>query len=103
MQFVVTVRGRLKGTVQQAQEVHDATVAKISPQGRQMGSTGHQAYLNPQDERDFLAIDFWNNMEAIQQLYSDPALAQEFGKLFDGEPEVVVWSNSGWMSYFDAE
>lgn len=103
MQFVVTVRGQLKGSPDQAQQVHDETVAKISPQSREMGSIGHQAYLNPQDEKDFLAVDFWDNLEAIQKLYSDPALAEEFGKLFDGEPEVVVWANSGWMSYFDTE
>jgi hypothetical protein len=41
-------------------------------------------------------------MEAIDKLYSDPNLAVEFGKLFDGQPEVTVWANSGWMSYFDA-
>lgn len=103
MEYVVTVRGRLKGGREQAQAVHDATVAKISPQSREMGSIGHQAYLNPQDEKDFLAVDFWDNLEAIQQLYSDPALAEEFGKLFEGEPEVVVWGNSGWMGYFDAD
>lgn len=103
MQFVVTVRGRLKAAFGQAREVHDATVAKISPQSREMGSVGHLAYLNPENQQDFLAIDFWDNLEAIQQLYSDPALAEEFGKLFDGEPEVVVWASSGWMSYFEAE
>lgn len=103
MKYVVTVRGRLKGDKAEAQKVHDTTVNQISPESRSMGSIGHQAYLNPEDERDFLAVDFWNNMEAIQKLYSDPNLAEEFGKLFDGEPEVVVWASSGWESYFDAE
>lgn len=103
MQYVVTVRGKLKGDQAQAQSVHDATIAQISPQGREMGSTGHQTYLNPENEKDFLAVDFWNNMEGIQKLYSDPNLATEFGKLFEGEPEVTVWVNSGWEGYFDAD
>ncbi|HEX9680089.1 MAG TPA: hypothetical protein VGA32_01450 [Anaerolineales bacterium] len=99
MQYVVVVRGRLKGSKADAQQVHDATVGKISPQSRQMGSTGHRAYLNTQDPKDFLAIDSWDNIEAIQKLYSDPALAAEFSKLFDGQPEVTIWAESGWMSY----
>lgn len=99
MEYIVVVRGRLKGSQEEAQAVHDATVGKISPQSREMGSTGHRAYLNTEDEREFLAVDSWDNLEAIQKLYSDPALAEEFGKLFDGQPEVTVWAESGWMSY----
>ena len=99
MNYIVVVRGRLKAGQSEAQKVHDATVGKIAPQSRQMGSTGHHAYLNPQDPKDFLAIDSWNNIEAIQKLYSDPALAAEFAKLFDGQPEVTIWNESDWMSY----
>ena len=101
MQFVVVVRGRLKGDKMQAQAVHDATVGQISPKSRSMGSTGHQTFLRADDPKEFLAVDFWSNMEGIQKLYSDPNLAVEFGKLFDGQPEVTIWGNSGWMSYMD--
>ena len=99
MKYVVVVRGKLKGSKAEAQQVHDATVGQISPQSRQMGSTGHNADMNTQDAKDFLAVDSWDNIEAIQKLYSDPALAAEFGKLFDGQPEVTIWADSGWMSY----
>jgi hypothetical protein len=58
MQYIVTVRGRLKGSKQQAKAVHDATVAQISPQGRALGSTGHQTFLKAGDEKGFLAVDF---------------------------------------------
>ena len=103
MKYVVTVRGRLKGSQSEAQKVHDSTISKVSATGRSLGSTAHIAYLNPEDEKDFLAVDFWNNMEGIQKMYSDPNLAEEFGKLFDGEPEVVIWANSGWEGYFDTD
>lgn len=99
MRYIVTVRAMLKGDEQEAQKVHDATVAKVSPLGKSMGSTSHQAYLNTQNRREFLAIDFWDNLEGIQKLYSDPNLATEFGKLFEGQPEVTVWVDSGWMQY----
>jgi hypothetical protein len=100
MRYIVTVRGMLKSAdEEESQKTHDATVEKVSPLGKSMGSTGHQAYLNPQNRREFLAIDFWDNLEGIQKLYSDPNLATEFGKLFEGQPEVVIWADSGWFQY----
>jgi len=82
-----------------SQAAHDATVQKVSPLSKSMGSTGHQAYLNSQNRREFLAIDFWDNMEGIQKLYSDPNLAAEFATLFEGQPEVSIWADSGWFQY----
>lgn len=99
MKYIVTVRGLLKGDASQSQRVHDATVSQISPQGRAMGNTSHQTYLNTQNGREFFAIDVWDNLEAIQKLYSDPNLAAEFGKLFEGQPEVTIWENTGWMQF----
>lgn len=100
MRYIVTVRGTLKSANEkESQKVHDATVEKVSPLSKTMGSTGHQAYLNPKNRKEFLAIDFWDNLESIQKMYSDPNLAAEFGKLFEGMPEVVVWADSGWFGY----
>ncbi len=99
MRYIVTVRGMLKGDPKEAQKAHDATVAKVSPLGKSMGSTSHQPYLNTKNPKEFFAIDVWNNLEGIQKLYSDPNLATEFGKLFEGQPEVTVWVDSGWMQY----
>lgn len=103
MKYIVTVRGRLAGDPQEARKVHDATVDKVSPVGRSMGSTAHTAYLNTQDPRGFLAVDEWNNLEAIQKLYGDPTTAAELGRMFDGMPEVTVWAESGWRAYRDKE
>jgi quinol monooxygenase YgiN len=99
MKYIVTVRGRLKGEAGEMQAVHDDIVARISPTGRSMGNTSHQAYLNTQDGGEFFAIDVWDNLEAIQKLYSDPNLATEFGKMFAGQPEVTVWGDSGWYQF----
>jgi hypothetical protein len=38
-------------------------------------------------------------MEGIQKLYSDPNLAAEFATLFEGQPEVTIWADSGWFQY----
>ncbi len=98
MRYIVTVRGMLKDPAN-AQKAHDATVAAVAPQSRTMGSKAHQPHVNVQNPKEFLSIDVWDNIEAIQKLYSDPNLAAEFGKLFEGQPEVIVWSDTGWMQY----
>jgi quinol monooxygenase YgiN len=99
MKYIVTVRGKLKGDASQMQAVHDDIVGRISPVGRPMGNTSHQAYLNVQDSGEFFAIDVWDNLESIQKLYSDPNLATEFGKMFAGQPEVTIWGDSGWFQF----
>jgi hypothetical protein len=99
MKYIVTVRGKLKGDAAEMQAAHDGIVGRISPMGRQMGNTSHQAYLNVQDNVEFFAIDVWDNLESIQKLYSDPNLATEFGKMFAGEPEVTIWGDSGWFQF----
>ncbi|MGE5124593.1 MAG: hypothetical protein ACM3H7_08745 [Acidobacteriaceae bacterium] len=99
MRYIVTVRGNLKGSSEQAHQAHDGIVSRISPQGRQMGNTSHQTYLNLENNNEFLAIDVWDNLEAIQKLYSDPNLATEFAKMFEGQPQVTVWSDAGWFQF----
>lgn len=99
MKYIVVVRGKLLGSADEAGKAHDEIVAKVSPLGKSLGNTSHQAYLNVQDGSDFLAIDFWDNMEGIQQLYSDPNLAAEFARMFAGQPEVTIWSEAGWMQF----
>lgn len=99
MRYIVVVRGKLKGSAEQAGKAHDEIVSKVSPMGKSMGNTSHQAYLNVQDGSEFLAIDFWDNMEGIQKLYSDPNLAAEFARMFDGQPEVTIWADSGWLQF----
>ncbi len=99
MRYIVTVRGILKGSNEQAHKAHDEIVSKISPTGKQMGNTSHQPYLNVQNNNEFFAVDFWNNLEAIQKLYSDPNLAVEFAKMFEGQPQVTIWSDAGWFQF----
>ena len=104
MKYIVVVRGMLKSADEkQSQATHDATVKMIGPQGRSMGNVSHVAYLNLQNRREFLAIDVWDNAEAPQKLLQDPALAAEFGKLFEGQPDVGMWVATGWESWTSAK
>lgn len=97
MKYIAVVRGKLKNVdAKQSQAVHDATIAKVGPMGRSMGNIGHRAHLNTQNPHEFLAIDTWDNIENMQKLFSDPGLAEEFGKLFDGMPEITIWAETDW-------
>jgi hypothetical protein len=48
MRYIVTVKGNLKGSPDQARKAHDEIVAKVSPMGKPLGNTSHQPYLNVQ-------------------------------------------------------
>ena len=99
MNYVTIVRGKLKGSPQEAQMAHDATVEQLSAMTRPMGATGHKAHLNPQNPSEFMAIDHWNNLEGLQKFMSDPKVAEAFGALFEGTPDISVWGESDWASF----
>ena len=99
MNYISVVRGKLKGTPQEAQKGHDATVEKLSAMTRPLGAIGHRPHLNPQDPTEFLAIDTWNNLEALQKFISDPQVAAAFGNLFEGMPDVSIWAEADWASF----
>ncbi len=99
MKYIVTVRGNLKGSQEQAHQAHDAIVSNISAMSKQMGNTSHQTFLNVQNNNEFCSIDTWDNLEAIQKLYSDPNLAAAFATMFEGQPQVTIWGESGFMQY----
>ena len=84
MNYITVVRGKLKGTPEEAKRGHDATVEKLPEMTRPMGAIGHRPHLNPQDPTQFLAIDTWINLEGLQKFMSDPQVAAAFGELFEG-------------------
>lgn len=100
MKYITVVRAKLKGASQkEAQLAHDATVEKLSAMTRPMGAIGHKAHLNPQNPMEFLAIDTWNNLDGLQKFMRNPSVAEEFGKLFEGLPDISVWAESDWASF----
>jgi len=99
MKYIVNVRGTLKGTRQQAQKVHDEIIAKMEGLTKSMGGTSHMTFLSVQNEKEFFSIDGWDNLESIQKLYNDPALGAEFARLFEGQPTITVWAESGFAGY----
>jgi hypothetical protein len=100
VKYIVTVRGVLKDTAEgAAQKTHDAIIGRLSPRGRSLGSAGHRTFLNTQDQREFLAIDTWESAEGMQEFMSDQSVGAEIGSLFERQPQVTVWAESGWAGY----
>ena len=100
MNYVVIVRGKLKGAdAQESRKVHDATLEMLGDTGKSMGNIGHRAYLNAENPHEFLAIDTWDNSDGPQKLMQDPKLAEEFGKLFDGQPDVSMYAQTEWTGW----
>jgi hypothetical protein len=49
---------------------------------------------------EFLAIDGWESVEALQRFLGDPAVQAEVGSMFDGPPDVTVWvPRDGWRQF----
>ena len=99
MNYISVVRGKLKGDPKEAQRMHDATVDQLSAMTRPLGAIGHRPHLNPQDSTQFLAIDTWNNLENLQNFIRDPKVAEAFGALFEGMPDISIWAESDWASF----
>ena len=99
MNYITVVRATVKGTTREAQMAHDAVVEKLSAMTRPMGAIGHKAHLNPQNPKEFLAIDTWNNLEGLQKFMADPKVMESFGQLFEGRPDITVWEEAGWAGF----
>jgi len=101
MPFYTTVRARLKDADQRAaMEAHNAVVARLQPRNAELGGVGHRVYANVEDPREFLAMDTWESMEGLQQAFGDPETQREIGSLFEGPPQVTIWSvREGWTAF----
>ncbi len=101
MSYIVTVHGMLKGNDEQAsKKAHDATAAQARVLGKSAGNLGHQPYLNPDNPREFFDVDVWNDdLDGLNKFFSDPGMAKVMGELFEGMPEIRVWTDKGWLRW----
>ena len=93
---LVTIKARLRDDPAAIQQIHDAVTGATKEMAQQAGDISHRVYLNPMDTRDFLGIDEWQSAEAVQAFSANPQIQEFFGQMFEGAPEVKVWTDSGW-------
>jgi len=107
------VRGQLFSTdLSEVQPLHDAVAAGGQAQAEALGDFSHDALtgsgLLGTASDEFLAIDRWTSSENMLAFYSDPAVAQGFAQLFNGDPTLEFflerpdWHTWGSMESGDA-
>jgi quinol monooxygenase YgiN len=99
MAVTITIRARLKGSQESIQRIHDEVTGATKEMARQAGDLTHIVYLNPQDPRDFLGIDTWQSAEKAMAFAGSPQIQDFFSKMFEGQPEVTIWEESGWNKW----
>jgi quinol monooxygenase YgiN len=100
MTVKIVIRATLKGKdVEAIRKIHDEVTAATRHMAQEAGDISHRVYLNPQNPREFLGVDEWKSVEAGQAFASSPQIQEFFGRLFEGEPEVTVWKDSGWNQW----
>ncbi len=99
MPVTITIRARLKGDVSSMKKIHDQVTSATKEMAKQAGDVSHIVYLSPQDQHDFLGIDTWQSAEQAQAFAGSPQIQEFFSQLFDGQPEVTIWSESGWNKW----
>ena len=95
----VVIRARLRGDQRAARALHDQVTAATRDAALAAGDISHRVFLDPTDPQAFLGIDEWRSAEAVGAFSADPRIAEFFGQLFDGPPEVTVWVTSGWNEW----
>ena len=103
MRVITTVRGTVKDTdPTKAKETHNEIFNRLKPVGDALGAIGHQTFLNPENPREFLAVDTWPDMESLQGFMrhsSNPAAS--IGGMFEGQPDIAVWVESDYDGYYN--
>jgi quinol monooxygenase YgiN len=99
MPVTITIRARLKGPTESMRKIHDDVTGATKEMAKQAGDISHVVYLGAQDPRDFLGIDTWQSAEQAEVFAGSPQIQEFFGRLFEGQPEVKVWTDSGWNKW----
>ena len=99
MAVTVTIKGRLRDDPDAIQKIHDQVTAATKEMALQAGDISHRVYLSAMDPRDFMGIDEWQSAEAVQAFSANPQIQEFFGNMFEGQPDVTVWEDSGWNAW----
>ena len=99
MAVLVTTKARLRDDPAAIQQIHDQVTAATKEMAQQAGDISHRVYLNPMDQRDFFGIDEWQSAEAVQTFAANPQIQEFFGQMFEGQPEVMIYEDSGWNAW----
>jgi quinol monooxygenase YgiN len=98
--YYAIVRGRLRGTDREASRVmHDRLAEGGEEAARGAGDVAHVVGLGLADPREFLAVDVWTSMDAIEAVYGNPDFQAGFAALFEGTPTIAIYGSTDWYQW----
>jgi quinol monooxygenase YgiN len=99
MAITVVVSAKLRGDAKAMKKLHDEVTTATKEMAKAAGDLSHVTYLDPTDPKAFLGIDVWKSVEEFQAFAGNPKIQEFFGQMFEGQPEVKVWTESGWNKW----
>lgn len=109
-EFVFAVTGTMAAEDEaSAKAAHDQVAGGGEEPAKAAGDFGHDAMLATSllgyepAGIDFFGLDRWDNIEGALAFYSDPQVAEGFGALFSGPPEVTAYARTDWYGWGDLD
>ncbi|NWJ48934.1 MAG: hypothetical protein HXX08_23990 [Chloroflexi bacterium] len=93
--FLLTINGTQgQASLEQTRAIHNATAgapANIAT-AQSLGDLSHSVFVPVQDEKgEFFIMDVWNDMEGLNQFFSNPHVQEQAGQIF-ATRDPVVWT-----------
>lgn len=98
--YAVVIRGTLAAESTEESRVYHNQVAEEGREVAQsLGDIAHLAYLDEDEPREILIIDYWTSFEGLNTFFSDPDVQQAFAGLFAAPPVVTIYSGTDWYQW----
>ncbi len=98
--WFVIARGTLADTPENMREAHDMVAAAGEEDVQMAGDVAHVVFLGLEDPQQFLAVDIWNNSQAIEAVYGNPDFQMAFASLFMPETiSIEVYRATDWHQW----
>jgi quinol monooxygenase YgiN len=97
---LVVIRGRLAAKdAGELQHIHDVLVVGGQPMLEKAGCTSHLVFHSLDDPRLLMVIEAWSSPDAIGSVLTNPDLQAGMAPLFEGAPEIEVFTYADWHPY----
>src|SRR6267143_2662887 len=104
--YLLSITGTLApSTLEAARAIHNQTAGAPTSvaAARSLGDLSHMVYV-PLDQPksgsgEFLILDFWNNIDGLNQFFANPHVQEQAGQIFRSRDPVVWAPSEGLNSY----
>jgi hypothetical protein len=104
--YLLSIRGTLAPkTLDSARNIHNETAGAPSnvAAARSLGDLSHMVYVpfppNGTAAGEFLILDQWNNIDGLNQFFSNHQVQEQAGRIFSARDPVVWTAAEGFSSY----